>query len=360
VTLMSVDPGFRPEQLLTLQIQLPGTVTTPDARRGFYRELFARLEAVPGVVRVGGTTRVPLGSTNVTSRVTIEGGKTAAADTVEVEFRRAMHAYFATMGMPIVRGRDFLESDGPGSPPVVIVNQAMARKVWGAEDPIGKHVRTGNAQSPWSTVVGVVGDVHHANLDESPSPEMYVSYLSAPPVAPYVVLRTIGDPATLSEAVRASLKSMDKDLVVYDLRTGDDLRTAALSPRRFIAVLATLFGLVALTLAAVGVYGVMALMVTERTREMGIRMALGAAPLQVLGLVARQGLGLAAIGTAFGLVASVALTPLMSTQLFGVRALDPVTLATVPMILLVTALVACAVPARRAMRVDPIATLRDE
>jgi putative ABC transport system permease protein len=353
-----VDAGFQAERLLTLQMTIPGTVSTPDARRAFYRDLFARLEALPGVVRAGGTTRLPLASTNVTSNVAVEGRD--PNETVEVDFRRAVHGYFQAMGMPILRGRDFTDADGPDGPPVVIVNQTMATRLWGAEEAVGKRIRMGPGATTWNTVIGVVGDLHHSALDRPPAPEVYLYYLSNPPVAPFVVLRTTGDPAAMAPAVRAELKSIDKDLSVYDVRTGAEIRAGAVFERRFIMILAALFGGLALALAAVGVYGVMALSVTERTQEMGIRLALGAEPSRVVGLVIGQGMLLAALGIGIGVAASLALLPLMSSQLYGVGAMDPITLSSVAAMLLAVALLACAVPARRAMLVNPVTALRYE
>ena len=358
VMLTGVDAGFAAERLLTLQVTLPAAISTPDARRDFYSRLFARLESVQGVQSVGGTTRIPLASTNVTTRVFVEGRSTGPTDTFEIDFRRAVHHYFRTMGMPIVRGRDFNETDGPSSPQVAIVNQTMARRLWGEEDPVGRKIRTGPDTAPWTEVVGVVGDVHHASLDSPPAPEMYVYYLGTPPVQPFLVLRTTGDPAAVATAVRAELKNLDKDLSVYDLRTGNELRAGAVSERRFIVTLASVFGILALSLAAMGVYGVMALMVTERAQEMGIRLALGAEPARVLGLVIGQGLTLAAIGIGLGVAVSLALTPLMSNQLFGIAAIDPITLGSVTALLFAVSLLACAVPARRAMAIDPVTALR--
>jgi putative ABC transport system permease protein len=359
VALSGVDAGFQSQRLLTLQTNLPGTVATPDARRDFYRRLFARLEALPGVTVAGGTTRLPLASSNVTSNVIVEGRD--PSETFEVEFRRAVHRYFEAMAMPILRGRNFNDQDGPASQPVVIVNQTMARRLWGAEDPIGKRIRMGTAGPPiWNTVVGVVGDIHHSALDQPPEPEVYIYYLANPPVAPFISLRTSGDPAAIAAAVRSELKAFDKDLSVYDIRTGNEIRAGAVAERRFIVALSSVFGLLALTLAAVGVYGVMALAVTERTQEMGIRLALGAEPATVLTLVVRQGMSLAGLGIGLGIAASLALTPLMSSQLYGVGTTDPVTLGSVVGMLVAVALLACAIPARRAMTVNPVTALRYE
>jgi predicted permease len=361
VTLLNVDPGFRAEHLLTMQIQLPNRINTSDARRAFYATMFERLQALPGVIATGGTTRLPLGSTNVSARVQIEGRSTAPSDMPEVEMRRAVHDYFVAMGMPVLRGRTFTAEDAPTSAPVVVVNQTMARRLWPQEDPIGKRVRMGtNPQTPWSTVIGVVGDLRHSSLDVEPVAEYYIWYLQGPPVAPFIVMRTQGDPAAIGEAVRAELKAMDRTLAVYDMRTMTEVRAASVAERRFILVLALAFGLLALTLSAVGVYGVMALVVSERMQEMGVRLALGASPLQVLTLVVRQGLSLAGVGILVGVIAAVALTPLMARQLYGIGPADPITLAGVPALLIAVASLACAVPARRAMRVDPVTALRYE
>jgi putative ABC transport system permease protein len=361
VTLLAVDPGFRSENLLTLQIQVPRRLAEAEARNAFYAELFERLDSLPGVVASGGTTRLPLGSTNVSTRVLVDGRQMTAAEMPEVEMRRAVHEYFRAMGMPILRGRAFTAEDGPRTAPVAVVNQTMARRLWPNEDPIGRRFKMGsNPKTPWSTVIGVVGDLRHAGLDAEPAAEFYIWYQQGPPVAPFLVVRTHGDPAALAESVRSELRALEKDMAVYDMRTMTEVRAASVAERRFILILAIAFGVLALTLAAVGVYGVMALVVSERTQEIGIRLALGAEPMRVLGLVVRQAVMLAAIGIAVGFVAALALTPLMAAQLYGIGAADPATLAGVPALLLVVALVACMVPAIRAMRVDPMTALRYE
>jgi predicted permease len=361
VTLLAVDPGFRAENLLTLQIQLPNRFNAPDARRAFYASLFERLDSIPGVTATGGTTRLPLASTNVTTRISIEGRNLPPAEMPEVEMRRAVHEYFRAMSMPILRGRTFTVEDGPVSQPVVVINQAMARRLWPNEDPVGRRFKMGaNPQTPWSTIIGVVGDLRHAALDSQPVAEFYIWYLQGPPVSPFLVLRTRDEPAAVAQSVRAELKALEQDLAVYDMRTMTDVRSASIAERRFILIIALAFDLLALALAAVGVYGVMALVVSERTQEMGIRMALGAEPLQVLRLVVGQGLALAACGIIVGFATSAALTPMMSAQLYGIGPSDPATLTSVPALLLAVAFLACVVPARRAMRVDPVTALRYE
>jgi ABC-type antimicrobial peptide transport system permease subunit len=205
-----------------------------------------------------------------------------------------------------------------------------------------------------------VGDVRHEGLEAAPEPEIYIHYLQNPPVAPLVVIRTTANPAFLSDEVRAAAREVDPEFRPYNIRTMTELRGQAVTERRFLTLLASLFGVLALALAVVGVYGVMTLVVAERTQEMGIRLALGATPRQVLRLVVGDGLRLASAGTAAGLGASAVITPLMASQLYGIGAADPVTLIGVPAILLLVACVACVVPGRRAMRVDPVSALRYE
>ena len=355
-SVMTLDPGFRPEHLLTMQMTLPARVATPEARRAYYAQWFERLAALPGVTSVGGTTRIPLGSTSVTTSVQVESRPLPASELPEVEFRRAMHDYFVTMGIPIKRGRGFTAEDGP--------NAAAGRP--GQRDDGAARVRQPtirsastcgsgpNPSGPWSTVVGVIGDIRHAGLEATPAAEMYVNYLTSPPVAPFIALRTSAIPAALAETVRAEARSFDATLALYDIRTMEAIRAESVAERRFLLLLIGAFGVLALVLAAVGVYGVMALVVSERTQEMGVRLALGAAPAEVLGMVVRQAVTLAAIGVAAGIAVATALTPLMATQLFGVPPIDPVTYLAVPLILVVMATVAALVPGRRAMRIDPV------
>ena len=359
LSVLAVDPGFQSDRLLTLQIALPQKYQTPDHRIALYKDLFARLESLPGVRSSGGTTRLPLGSTNVTTKVGIEGSDKPPAEWPEVEFRRAVHNYFDAMGIPLLRGRSFADSDRADAPAVVVINQTMARQLFGNADPVGKRIRMGtDTDSPWRTIVGVIGDVRHAGLETPAAPEMYTSYLQGPPVNPFIVVRTSGDPSGLTAAVRGELRALDKDIAAYDIRPMAQVRAESVGQRRFVLLLVAAFGALALVMAAVGVYGVMALIVTERASEIGIRLALGAQPGTVLRLVVAQGVALAAIGIALGVAASLGLTPLLSAQLFGIRPLDPATLAAVPALLLTIAAVACYVPARRAMRIDPVDALR--
>jgi len=210
------------------------------------------------------------------------------------------------------------------------------------------------------TIVGVIGDIRHRGLEEEPQPELYITSLQNPPVAPFIVLRTTGDPALLAETVRAEVRRIDKNIPLYDMRTMSTLRSDTVSTRRFILLIVGAFGVLALGLATIGVYGVMSLVVSERTREVGVRLALGAEPSQLLTLVVGQATKLAAIGVTIGVAGAVALAPLLDSQMYGVASPDPITFISVPVALLLIAALAAAVPARKAMRIDPLAALRIE
>ena len=364
LSVLAIDPGFRADNLLTLQIALPNSYQTADQRRALYATLFSRLDALPGVIASGGTTRLPLGSTNVTTKIGVEGRSLPPGEWPEVEFRRAVHDYFKAMGIPLLRGREFTATDGPTAPPVIVINQTMARQLFANEDPVGRRVQIGSPGSamsptPWSTIVGVIGDVRHSGLEAPPSPEMYMPGLQGPPSNPFIVVRTAADPATLAATVRAEVQAVDKTIAAYDIRPMSQVRSEAVSQRRFVLLLVAAFGALALLMAAVGVYGVMALIVSERTAEIGIRLALGAQPGAVLRTVVVQGVTLAAMGVVAGLAIATAFMPLVRTQLYGIRPLDPPTLLGVPAILIAIAALACFLPARRAMAIDPVDALRN-
>ena len=357
LSVLAVDPGFRPDRLLTLQIALPQKYQTVPHRLTLYRDLFARLDALPGVVSTGGTTRLPLGSSNVTTKIGIEGSDKPAGEWPEVEFRRAVHNYFEAMGIPVLRGRTFTAADSADAPSVVVVNQTMARQLFPNSDAIGTRIRTGT-DGQWSTIVGIIGDVRHSGLEAAPAPEMYISYLQGPPTNPFIVIRTSADPSALAATVRSEVQAVDKDIAAYDIRPMAQVRADSVGQRRFVLLLVGAFGALAMIMAAAGVYGVMALIVSERTPEIGIRLALGAQPSAVLRLVVLQGITLAAIGVGIGVAVSLAVTPLLTAQLFGIRPLDPPTLVAVPALLLAVAALACYLPSRRAMKIDPVNALR--
>jgi putative ABC transport system permease protein len=358
LSVLAVDPGFRPDNLLTMQIALPNHLSTAAQRQALYDTLFARLDALPGVSATGGTTRLPLGSTNVTTKIGIEGRDIPPGQWPEVEFRRAVHNYFAAMGIPVLRGRGFDEAkDGPTTVPVVVINQTMAKQQFPGEDPVGRRLHM-TPSGGWLTIVGVIGDIRHAGLETPPSPEMYIPGTQGPPSNPFIVLRTTGDPAALAASARAEVQNVDKTIATYDIKTMTQIRSESVSQRRFVLLLVSAFGILALIMAAVGVYGVMALIVTERTAEIGIRIALGAQRGSVLRMVVGGGVALASIGVAGGVVVALVMTPLLRTQLYGIGTMDPLTMVIVPALLLAVAAFACWLPARRAMKIDPVNALR--
>jgi putative ABC transport system permease protein len=359
VAVLGVDPGFRSDGLLTMQLNVPPQSTQGQgARLAFYDSLEAQLRAIPGVTEVGGTTRLPLGSTSVSTTVNVEGRSTPPSQMPDVELRRAVFNYFGAMDIPLLRGRTFNATDSTGTPIVGIVNTALVAKVFPGEDPIGRRVRLGPdpAAAP-ITIIGIVGSLRHASLEEAPRPEMYLYYRQNAPVQPFVVIRASTDPASLAAAARQAVRNAGAD-APFDVKTMLQVKDSAVSERRFVLWLVAIFGAIALTLSAVGVYGVVTLVADERGPEVGIRLALGAQPAQVLALLLRQATSLALVGVAIGAAIGLLVAPSLSSQFFGVTPFDPTTYLTVAITLLVIATLAAYVPARRAMRVDPVTTLR--
>jgi putative ABC transport system permease protein len=357
ISVIDVDPGFNTEQLLTMQVAVPARYSGPPSILTFYDELEARLRALPGVISVGGTTRLPLGSTNVTALLEVEGRPLTRAELPEVEMRRAVFDYFEAMEIPVRQGRTFTRDDHLQAPLAGVVNEALAARLFPGESSLGKRVRFASPGQAWITIVGVVGNIRHGSLEEVPKPEIYITYRQGPPVGPFLVLRTQGDAAELSAAVRQAIRELGAD-PPRDLRTMEAIRSGSVAARRFVLLLVGLFGVLALGLAALGVFGVITLSAAERTIEVGIRMALGSTPWQVLALIVGEALKLAGAGIAIGAVVSLALSPLLKSQLFGISATDPLTYVGVALALVITAAAGAFVPARRAMNVDPANALR--
>jgi predicted permease len=273
--------------------------------------------------------------------------------------------YFESMGIPLLAGRDFAETDTKQAPNVVVINEAFARRHFAGESPLGHRIRLQGQERDPLLIVGVVGDVRQLGIDKQPVPEAFVPFLQDPLSKTYlrsmiIVARTKSDPGAVAGSLRAALTSLDKSLPVYDLKPMTEYLRDSLARRRFNLILLTAFGGVALALAAVGIYGVISYGVTQRTHEIGIRMALGAKKGDVLRLVVRQGMMMALVGVAVGVLASLALTRLMESLLFGVSVTDPLTFAVIALLLTSAALLACFVPARRAAKVDPLVALRYE
>jgi putative ABC transport system permease protein len=365
--LMRVDLGFRPDHLLTLQLSFRGQQWTPEKRIAFLDDAFARVRALPGVASIGAVLSLPIDGSQWNSVFVVEGQPAPAnRDLIPVAaMTPASAGYFETMGMRLVRGRLFTPADGPESSRVVVINEQLARRVFGGADPIGKRIKQGWPEtsekiSPWREVVGVVGDVKFDGLTEMTPMQAYFPFPQSTTSDVTLVVRTDADPASLQSAVEAAVHALDRDMPLYQVRTMDRVLETSIARQRMAVLVLVVFAVVALTLASVGLYGVVAHGVTERTHEIGVRIALGAERRHVLGLVARQGLSMAALGTAIGIVGAVALSRWIEGLLFGVTATDPATIAAVVATLFTVALVACYVPAWRATRVDPTQALRTE
>ena len=367
--LRSVNPGFRTDHALTLRVSLPvpeGRITAADSDRfmSFFDRTLARLSTLPGVTAAGATNMIPLDGNGTDRLIDIEGYVPRdSSDMPDAQNRQATPGWFAAMGIPLVRGRLIEGSDDAKAQRVVVVNEAFAKRFFANGDAIGKRLRLGKltADFPWATIVGVVGDVRGFALEEPPLPTMYwpVAQIRATPSLA-IVVRTDSDPAALAPAVRDAIREIDQTQPVYDMQPLDQLVAKSLGQRRFTLTLMVLFGVIALVLSAIGIYGVMAFAVTQRTQEIGIRMALGARAIDVLKMVVGSGMFLALIGVAVGLIGAFALTRLMASLLFGVSPTDLVTFGLVTTGLLIVALLACYIPARRATKVDPLVALRYE
>jgi len=367
--LRQVNPGFQTDHALTLRVSLPvpnSEITAADGDRfvAFFDRALARIRELPGVTAAGATNIIPLDGNSTDRLLDIEGYVPRdKADMPDAQNRQATPGWFASMGIPLVRGRLIEPTDDGKSQRVVVINETFARRFFPNGDPLGKRIRLGKLtlEFQWATIVGVVGDVRGFALDEPPQPTMYwpVAQIRATP-ALAIVVRTQGDPASLTSAVRGAIAEVDPGQPIYDMQTLDRLVAKSLGQRRFTLTLMLLFGAIALVLSAVGIYGVMAFAVTQRTQEIGIRMALGARTIDVLRLILGSGMYLTAIGVIVGLVGAFAITRLMTSLLFGVSPTDAMTFGMVTAGLLLVALLACYIPARRATKVDPLVALRYE
>ena len=372
--LTSVQTGFDSQGVLTARVALPlERYQSIDQQRSFFQELVARLQALPGVTAAGATAAIPLRGNTMMSSVQIEGQPQSDVDITRgnmpvARINAATPGYFAALRVPLIEGRLLDERDGQDAPNSVVVNQAFVRRFITGKEAIGKRFTAGmgpgrgplGAGPQTWTIVGVVGDTKQRGLASETMPEATATALQWPRFQMTLVLRTSVEPLSLVSAVRKQVSDLDKDLPLYGVQTMDDILSEEVATQRFNAGALAGFAALAALLAAVGIYGVMAYAVAQRTREIGVRIALGAGPQRVLGMVLKQGLGLALIGVVLGVGASLALTRLMSTMLFGVKASDPATYAGVAAGLTVVALAACWIPARRATRVDPVIALRYE
>jgi predicted permease len=359
--LLSVDPGFKTAHTLSFEIALPEDRYARPQRAIFFDRLRERLRGLPGVTAVGAVSGLPMGGEDINS-VTLEGRPAPTADKPYLaDARQATVGYFETMGIPLRRGRLFAATDTRESARVAIVDEVLARSFWPGEEAIGKRFKNGGPKDKeWITVIGVVGSVRNSGLHVEPRPQMYQPESQASSASMAVVLRTTGDPRSLAAAARAAVHEVDRDQPVSNVRTLDELVADSVAGRRFNLLLLGLFAALALTLSGVGIYGVTAYSVVQRTREMGLRMALGSQAGQVLQLVVGEAGLLAGTGVLIGLVAAFGLTRVMSSLLYGVGSTDPATFAAVALGLLLIALAAACLPGMRATRVDPMVALRGE
>jgi predicted permease len=366
--LQRVDPGFDTAHLMTMDIAIPypnnpqaGKYVQAPKRIEYFRQIVERVKAVPTVQSAGFTSALPLSDINFDRIITIEGREVRGPeDEVHADLQRVSAEYFPTMSIPLVTGRYFTDFDNANTPGVAIVNEAMVKRLWPAGDALDKRFKMGGAlsKSPWLQVVGIVRDVKSKGLDVEPQSEIYLPFTQSAPVIITVVARATGDPSKVLPAMEREVQSLEPDQPVFNLQTMQELLGKVTKPRQFSAFLLGVFAVIALVLAAVGIYGVMSYSVGQRVHEIGVRMALGAAQSEIVKLIIRQALRLAAIGLGIGLVAAFLLTKLMSKLLFGVGTTDPATFAIVSLILIATVLLASYVPARRAAKVDPVVALR--
>jgi putative ABC transport system permease protein len=360
--LQAVNPGFRPERVLTMRLDLSMPRYAERGRQAaFFKQVLERVERLPGVQSASVTSGLPLtGFSMMMMSMSVEGQPAPVpGQDPPIIGNSVSNDYFDTMGIPLLKGRFFNDQDTETSQKVVIVNESFARKYWPDDDPIGKRVMT-NSRSGGRTIVGVVGDVRGMGLGEDIRPEVCLPYLQSATSHMSIAVRTEADPMSLAAAVRSQIQDVDRDQPVAKVMTMNQHLAQSVSEPRFNMLLLGVFAALALALAAVGIYGVMSYTVAQRTHEIGIRMALGARQNDVVGLIVRQAMALTLLGVVIGLGAAFALTRVMESLLYSVSATDPATFALISLVLIGVALAACAVPARRAARVDPMVALRYE
>jgi putative ABC transport system permease protein len=358
--LQAVDPGFDPARVLLMQLT-PERNSAADQWRVFYQQVSERVTALPGVEDVGLTTEIFI-SGNPEGQITIEGASADGSATARIPIRRDVISggFFQALRVPLRAGRFFNAGDDQGAVPVTIINETMARRFWPGEEAVGKRFKLGQAQStnPWLTVVGVVGDMRRQSLERQPIAQIFRPYLQSSERRLILLIRTTGEPTQLASVMRNEICAIDKTVLVNGISTFESLLARNVAQRRFQTWLLALFSALALLLAAVGIYGVMSYAVTQSTRELGIRVALGAQARDVLKLVVGQGMLLTVLGVGIGSLAAFALTRVLAGLLFDVTATDPTTFIAAPLALLAVALLACFVPAWRATKVDPMVALR--
>jgi predicted permease len=360
--ILHVDKGFRPEQVLAIDLALPSQAYPPARADQFFHDLVERTRALPSVLSTGAVNVLPLVSESAARLIRLEDDADYTQDVHRpvAAYRVATPDYLATIGVPLRAGR-FIEEHEPQ--PAALISAGLARRLWPADQlssVVGRRIRPGDLTSPLVTIVGVVGDVSSGALDQEPMPAIYRPQRQSGSRDMTLVVQTSGDPIALVSAIRAEIGRLDKDLPVSAIRTLDDVVSASVATRRFQATLVVLFAVFALTLAAIGVYGVTSYAVTRQTREIGVRIALGASRSRVLSTVLVRGLRPVVFGLAIGLVGATVAARAIRSFLFGIGPADPVAFAAAAGVLLVAAALACYLPARRAAGVDPVSALRFE
>jgi putative ABC transport system permease protein len=361
-SLQDVNPGFQANGVITGFLVLPPTQFNDPAQQiAFFRSALERLSGMPGVTNVAAANPVPFSQQGGSASFGIEGRPTPPGDPgPHGDIAYVSPSYFASLKIPIRSGRIFNDQDQPNTAPVVVIDETLAKTYWPNEDPVGKHMRRGS-RAPWSTIVGVVGHTKQADLSADTVKGKYYYCLYQQPI-PFMSLlaKTDGDPARLASALREAVHDINPTLAISQMDTLPNMVSQSLAPKRFVVTLLGIFAAMALLMSAIGLYGVISYSVTQRTQELGIRMALGAQGQEVLGLVIGQGMQLAGIGAVIGLGVSLAFSRVLKNQLFQVSAFDPLTFVGTALVLLIAALLACYIPARRATRVDPMDALRYE
>ncbi|HYO99657.1 MAG TPA: FtsX-like permease family protein, partial [Pyrinomonadaceae bacterium] len=359
--LQSVDPGFDPENVLTMTVFLNGTKYPQDEQHPvFFDQVVERARSLPQVEHVGLVSNLPVSGNWDRLPIYPEGQLIAEGEAQDTEQYMVNAGYFGALRIPLREGRIFGADDRAGATPAVVINETAARRYWPNESPVGKRIKIGDPANPWLNVVGVVGDVRHYGLDKPANMQVYLPHQQKPSQQMTIVVRSSGQAESHAAAVRSQLWAVDKDQPVYDIKLMGEYVAESVAQRRFSMWLVAVFASVALMLAIVGIYGVMSYTVAQRTREIGVRMALGAQASDILKLVVGQGMALTFAGVATGIVLAFAVTRVMSSLLFGVSAADPLIFAGVAVLLTFVALVACYLPARRATKVDPMVALRYE
>ena len=361
--LQAVDPGFNSANVLTMRVWLPASkYATNQQQIAFFQQVVDRIEAVPGVESVGAIQDLPLRLNKMTYALAIEGRPPSSpGEKTEAAYRVVTPDYFNTLGIAVLGGRQFTREDNLNSPPVLIINQSMAKRYWPGEDPVGKRLRFLEDESLWYTVVGVVADIKHMGLDAEEGAAVYQPHAQKSFTFlrwMTLVARTSAEPTGFIAGIRNQVLALDRDQPVYDIVTVEQLLSQSVAKPRFMMLLLALFAATALILVVIGVYGVIAHTVSERTREIGIRMALGARAADVVKMVLGQAMAFIVMGVAAGLVGALCLTRIMTGLLYDVTATDPITYLGVSLLLVIIALAACYIPARRAAKVDPIIALR--